>query len=159
DVDAPGRVCAAGATTACTQDNLVTCDADGNQVSTVACPLGCSATGTARCKLVDPSNGLADALAAPAQAPDLGLMGATTIATDAGTVIDQSGPRTPPTTALNGAPIGVFVIEAKKITAGKVTVTGKRALALVSFGPVAINGQLSLNASGFGGSGAGALLN
>src|SRR5712691_11228974 len=59
NIDAAGRVCAAGATTTCKQDNLITCDSDGNQTSMLACPLGCSATGTARCKLVDPSNGLA----------------------------------------------------------------------------------------------------
>jgi hypothetical protein len=155
--DAPARVCAVGQTTTCSQNTLITCDANGQQVSTETCALGCDSTGTARCKRVDPSNGLATALDNAAMAPDLVLMGQATIDTDAGTITDQSGPRTPPTTSIAGPPVGVFVIEAKTFTANKVTVTGTRALAIVSFGAVQINGALGADASGFGVNGAGAV--
>lgn len=156
---ASGRVCAAGTMSACMQDNLVTCDASGQQVSSMACALGCDATGTPRCKKVDPSNGLASALDDAEHAPDLALMGDTTIDTDAGTITDQSGARTPPTMSKADGPVGVFVVEAKSVTAGKVTVTGSKALAIVAFGAVQINGAISVDATGFGINGPGAVTN
>ena len=150
--DAPsGRVCAVGSTTACSGDNLITCDADGNQVTSEVCTLGCNASGTSQCKLVDPSNGLAMALDNAKLAPDLALMGVTTIDTDAGTITDQTGARTPPTTTVTGGPVDIFVIEAKTFTApAQVLVTGTHALAIVSFGAVEIDKQLGVDASGFG---------
>ena len=157
DPDAPARVCAAGQTATCRQDTLVTCDADGAETSTQACALGCDATGTARCKRVDPSNGLAQALDDSEQAPELSLMGATTIDTDAGTITDQSGARTPPTTTLQSGPVDVFVIQARTFTApAAVRVVGKNALAIVAFGEVRIGGGLAADAAS-GTNGAGAL--
>jgi hypothetical protein len=158
--DAPaGRVCAVGSTTACSGDNLITCDADGNQASSEVCTLGCNSSGTPACKLVAPSNGLSAELDDSALAPDLTLMGVTTIDTDAGTITDQSGARTPPTTTVSGGPVGVFVIEAKSFTSSDhVTVTGTRALAIVSFGAVQIGSLVAVDATGFGVDGSGAVV-
>ena len=143
-IDAPAS-CPAGQTAVCSQNTLTMCDATGAVTSTSTCPLGCNAT-EPRCNKVNPSNGLAMALDEAAQAPDLILMGMTTIDTDAGTIVDQSGARTPPTSTLSaGLPVGVFVVKARAITAQNVVVTGTKALAIVAGGKVTLNGTFSVS--------------
>src|SRR5262245_10935662 len=88
--DTTARACPAGTTTVCTADSLVTCDADGNQLSATPCMLGCNSA-AARCNKVDPANGLAAFLDEAELAPELTLVGAATIDTDAGTITDTTG--------------------------------------------------------------------
>lgn len=144
--DDPVRACPAGTTSVCTDDQQITCDEQGNMVAMTACPLGCNASAP-RCNKVDPSNGLADLLDEAALAPELTLVGATTIDTDAGTITDSTGPRTPPTSTLQtGLPVPVFVIQARSVATEAVTVVGARALAIVSAGPITIRGNFSVSA-------------
>lgn len=110
------------------------------------CALGCN-TDEGRCHHVNPSNGLAGALDDAAGAADLVLVGDATIDTDAGTITDSTGSKTPVTqTVTAGLPVPVFVVVAKSITTDTVTVTGTRALALVAEGAVTINGRISVDA-------------
>ncbi|MDX2093251.1 MAG: hypothetical protein SFX73_35740 [Kofleriaceae bacterium] len=141
--------CPIGTTTLCDGDNLVTCDEAGNITDTSPCALGCNAS-AGRCKVVDPSNGLASHLDEAAAAPDLTLSGATTIDTTNQTIIDATGARVVPTTTLTtGLPVEVFVVKVKSFTTnGNVTITGSRALAIVSDGPVLIRNLVTLSANG-----------
>ncbi len=144
--DAPVTSCPVGMTAVCTNNTALTCDAQGNMLTTTPCSLGCNAT-EPRCNKLAPSNGLTMAFDEATQAPDLILMGAATIDTDAGTIVDQSGPRTPPTSTLTaGLPIGVFVIKANNVTANAITVNGTKALAIVAGGTITINGNVNLSA-------------
>ncbi len=144
-IDAPITSCPVGTLQVCTSNTHLTCDAQGNMISSETCGLGCN-TSEPRCNKVNPSNGLASALDDAEQAADLILMGTATIDTDAGTISDQSGPRTPLTSTLTvGLPVGVFVIKAKNVTANAVTVTGTKALAIVASGTITIGGNLSVS--------------
>lgn len=148
EIDA-ALACPIGVTTMCSGSDLVTCDGQGNVTATTACPLGCN-QGAGRCNKVNPSNNLAAFFDEAEGATDLVLMGQTTIDTDAGTITDQSGARTPLTsTVTTGVPVGVFVIKVKSFqTGGIVTVVGSRALAIVSAENVTINHVLSMSARG-----------
>jgi hypothetical protein len=120
-----------------TDANTVTCPDD--------CALGCHAT-EGRCNTVDPSNGLASALDDAANATDLVLVGEATIDTDAGTITDTIGAKSPLTQTLTSGPVPVFVVIAKSIATNKITVTGSRALALVADGIISIDGHVALDA-------------
>lgn len=144
-IDAPTS-CPVGTLNLCTAGTHLTCDAQGNITAMETCALGCN-TGEPRCNKLAPSNGLAMAYDEAAQAPDLILMGAATIDTDAGSITDQSGARTPPTSSLTaGLPIGVFIIKAKDVRLNNVQVTGTKALAIVASGTVTITGNVSVSA-------------
>ncbi|MFN0250450.1 MAG: hypothetical protein ACKV2T_26455 [Kofleriaceae bacterium] len=117
--------------------NSVTCPDD--------CALGCHAT-EGRCNGVDPSNGLASALDDAANATELVLVGEATIDTDAGTITDTIGAKSPLTQTLTSSPVPVFVVIAKSIATNKITVTGSRALALVADGIIAIDGHIAVDA-------------
>ena len=131
----------------CDGANLLTCDGQGNITSTMPCALGCQAA-EQRCRKVDPSNGLAGALDDAAGATELVLSGTTTIDTDAGTIVDATGARSPLTQTLTaGLPVALFVIKARSITAGPINVVGTRALALVADGTITFNGTVSVDAA------------
>src|SRR5262245_24951215 len=83
-IDAP-PACAIGTTALCSGNDLVICDGQGHITSMTTCAVGCNA-GAMRCNKVDPSNGLAAHLDAAETAPDLVLVGAATIDTDAATI-------------------------------------------------------------------------
>jgi hypothetical protein len=140
--------CEPGAVT-CGSDNMLdTCNSDGMSVTSTACGLGCEASGTA-CKTIEPSNGLGPALMQASTEPAVTLGSGDTIDTDAGTVTDASGNVIAvPSTLIpqtNAAPIRAFI--AHSFTIGSVTVTGSNALALVSDGPIAIEGLMNVVAS------------
>lgn len=137
-------------------DELVTCDAEGQITSTETCMLGCNAAAS-RCNKLDPSNGLAELLDETATAADLDLVGDAVIDTDAGTITDMTGVKTPVTATLSsGLPVPIFAVIVKSFTAENVKVTGTRALAIVSAGMVTLKGNLSVSAIG-GTNGPGAL--
>lgn len=144
-IDAPPE-CPVGTTALCSGNGLVTCDGEGNITNTETCALGCNATET-RCNKVDPSNGLAAMLDEAAASTDLLLSGATTINTDAGTIVDQTGMRTPLTSQVNGSPIGSLVIKVKSFTTGgNISVEGTRALVILSGEDVVINHDINVSA-------------
>jgi hypothetical protein len=146
DIDAPVTACPAGTTELCMSNTHLTCDAQGNMLTTETCSLGCN-TGQPRCNKLSPSNNLSMAFDEAEQAPDLLMMGGATIDTDTGMIVDQSGNRTPPTSTLTtGLPVGVFVIKAKNVTLNNVQVTGTKALAIVASGTITIAGTLSVSA-------------
>lgn len=143
--DAPTS-CPIGTLDLCTADTHLTCDAQGAITATETCALGCNPT-EPRCNKLAPSNGLTVAFDEAAQAPDLLLVGAATIDTDAGSITDEGGVRTPPTSSLTaGLPIGVFVIKAKDVRLNNVQVTGTKALAIVASGTMTIRGVVSVSA-------------
>ena len=159
-IDAPPN-CPIGATARCVGDMLETCDGAGNVTGSSACELGCNATEN-RCNQVAPSNNLGAFLDEAATAPDLVLSGAATIDTTAGTITDTSGARVVPTSSVAvgaGVPVAVFVVKVKSFTTGgNVTVTGNRALAIVSDGAVTIGHTIDISAAA-GTNGPGALTN
>lgn len=145
-LDAPTS-CPVGTLNLCTAGTHITCDPQGNITAMETCTLGCN-TGEPRCNKLAPSNNLATAFDEAAQAPDLILSGAATIDTDAGSITDQSGARTPPTSSLTaGLPIGVFIIKAKDVTLNKVVVRGTKALAIVASGTITVTGDVSVSAN------------
>lgn len=139
--------CPIGTTVMCAGDDLVTCDGQGHISATEACSLGCNASAR-RCSKLDPSNGFAGSLDEAATTTDLVLSGAATIDTDLGTVVDASGARTvQSTTITTGVPVGLFVLKVKSfVTGGNVTVSGNKALVVVSAGAVTINHIVSVSA-------------
>lgn len=147
-IDTPAPECAVGTTSLCSGNDLVACDGQGTITSTTTCPLGCSTTNGPHCKVVQPSNNLGPALTEAANEADLELMGATTINTDAGTVTDASGVRVVNSETLTtGLPVPVFLIKVKSLTANAITVTGARALTIVSSGPVLFNRPVDISAT------------
>ncbi len=141
--DAPPE-CPIGTTAFCSSNALVTCDGSGQVLGTETCVLGCNTTET-RCMKVDPSNSFASFFDEAAGSTDLVLSGATTIDTDAGTIVDQSGTRTP----LTSQPGAVLVIKVKSFTTGGIiTVQGTRALVILSGGDVVIDHDINVNGRG-----------
>jgi hypothetical protein len=144
--DAPPAVCPAGTTAVCTGDQLTTCDAQGQAIKTETCAVGCNAS-QPRCNKLEPSNNLAMFLDEAASAPDLVLTGAATINTDTGAITDGAGAHTPPTSTVSvGIPVPILVIKVKSLVVSAVTVSGARALAIVSAGDITVNGRISVNA-------------
>jgi len=143
----PGQVCTPNKPLRCDGANLVSCNADGSAEVSASCPLGCDMTNV-RCNDVAPSNGLAPYLDMTPSQPALALGTMATVNTDDGTIqVDGQ-----PVVALSysvaqaAAPtIRVFVV--KSLTASKVTVTGKNALAIVSNGDIKIDGTFAASAS------------
>ena len=148
EIDSPPPECTLGTTSLCSGNDLVTCDGQGTITATTSCPLGCSATSAPHCKIVQPSNNLGAALAQAFSESDLELVGDATINTDAGTITDTTGVRVVSTETLSvGLPVQVFLMKVKAFTAGSITVTGARALAIVASGPVTLNRPINLSAS------------
>ena len=82
-------------------------------------------------------------------APEVLAVGDVEIDTTEGVVRDDSGILALPTAVLEGAerPVGVFVVQVNSLAAGNIRVTGHRALAVVSTGPIVLSGILSVDAS------------
>ena len=156
DPDGQITECPINTTAICRNAKLTTCDTQGNVIATTPCALDCNVD-ESRCNKLDPSNGLAAVLDEAALDPDLMLIGAATIDTDAGTIVDTSGPRFPPTATLSAFPIGVFIVKANTLVAGDVTVVGSRAFAIVAAGTITLNGVVSV-AANFDVSGPGAIV-
>lgn len=142
-----GQVCTPNKPLRCDGANLVSCNADGSAETSTACALGCDATDV-RCNDVAPSNGLAQYLDMTASQPALALGTMATVNTDDGTIQVDGQPvvALSATVAQGAAPtIRVFVV--KSLTASKVSVTGKNALAIVSNGDIKIDGTFAASAS------------
>lgn len=141
-----GQVCTPNKALRCDGANLVSCNADGSAEVSASCAVGCDMTGV-RCNDVAPSNGLAQYLDMTAGQPDLSLGTVATVNTDDGTIQVDGGPvvALSATVTQAAAPaIRVFVV--KSLTAAKVTVTGKNALAIVSNGDIKIDGTFAASA-------------
>ncbi|MFT3691553.1 MAG: hypothetical protein QM831_00320 [Kofleriaceae bacterium] len=107
--------------TVCANGSVATCDPNGNQTSVTSCPLGCFED-QARCRDIDPSNGLGSYLTAVAAPPDVDLTtGPITIYTDSGKILDASGNQIDIPTFVaveaDGPPIRVFVTRSLKLGA------------------------------------------
>lgn len=134
--------CAANQALRCDGANVVRCNADGTAEVSEPCALGCSPA-TLRCATdIAPSNGLAPFLALSENQRDVDLGSRATINTDTGDVKVVGGAVVAlpsETLAQDNAPtIRVFMVRSLK--AGDVEVRGKNALAIVSYGDVAIGG-------------------
>ncbi len=132
------------ASTTCEAAVLSTCIADGSAATPSDCDLGCF--DAVRCNKLAPSNGLGEQLDMAASATDLVLTGAATIDTSSETINDETGALVVSTAVVSGGPVEIFVLRVKSLTAGSITVTGTRALAIVSDGAITLNG--GLDASG-----------
>lgn len=156
----PGPVCTANQPLRCDGTNLVRCNADGTGDSVQPCTLGCDVNGK-RCFDMLPSNGLRTFLGQSGLQPNLNLGDSATVNTDTGDI------------TVGGAPIGVKAdlyqqpgaptiraLIVGSFTCRNVTVIGKNALAVVSSGPIVINGTFMasayVSATGFYTAGAGA---
>lgn len=142
--------CASGETAKCLNDELFTCDGEGNVVDSEPCPLGCH-EGDPRCNLLNPSNGLAAQLDEAAAGSDLALSDGATINTTTGEIKDGDGSSVQVPTDLIPAPKGgveIRVLKVKSLTTGDVEVQGDPALAIVSSGDVEITGLLTVGSAG-----------
>ena len=141
--------CSPGAVLACSGDQLTTCASDGMSSTTASCPLACASDGT-RCSTFMPSNGLGDALAMSAGAPDVVIPAGARIDTDTGVVVDGNG--TPVevmsvvVNQLSGPAIRAFY--AHSLMLDDATVLGSNALGLVGAAGVTLQGKLDLSAHG-----------
>jgi len=143
----PGQVCTPNKALRCDGANLVSCNADGSAEASASCPLGCDMTGV-RCFDVAPSNGLASYLDMTAGQPALSLGTTATINTDDGTIqVDGQPVVALSATVAQGAAPTIRVLVVKSLTAAKVTVTGKNALAIVSNGDIKIADTFAASAS------------
>jgi hypothetical protein len=149
-IDAPPPECPIGVTALCDGASLVTCDGQGNVTATTECAAGCNSS-ERRCNLVTPSNVPSTMFDEAAASTDLVLSGSATIDTDAGTIVDQSGTRTPLTSTIAtgaGVPVGLLVVKVKSFTTGgNVTVTGSRGLVILSGGDVTIDHTIGVSAA------------
>jgi hypothetical protein len=156
-----GRLCEPGAVLGCEQDVLAVCADDGS-VTQEVCLLGCSEEGV-RCLDVDPVNGLGEFLDDAEAGPALELTAGSIINVSTGTV-HVGGVPVPVQSSLLDAPPGgvqvrVFPVRSLLVS-GDVEVVGATAavlpaIALVSHGPIAIQGRLKIGRAGAGLSGAG----
>jgi len=126
---------------------LIVCDASGNATST-SCALGCHPT-IERCNDLLPSNGMASELDAAANAPDIVLGDGAVIDTSNGTVTVNNEAVTIPSAVIEqtGGP-SIRVFRVKSLLLNDATVTGTRALAIVSHGDITMRGTLLVNAVG-----------
>lgn len=138
-----GAACQAS-TSVCADDETTVCGADGHVAEVKHCALGCNDTGE-RCVDVDPSNDLGGYLDMTDTAPDVALSAGAVIDTDAGTITDGDGtvidvPDFQVTAPAGGVAIRVFAV--KSLSIADATVTGARALAIVSDGDITIAGHV-----------------
>lgn len=130
----------------CTDDRYIDCSSTGTVEVQLDCVLGCDAT-EAKCRDVDPSNGVAsylDQAHTDPLAPVLTLAAGSTIDTTTGVVFDGSATVTVP-----NAGVGtnrVFIVKSLAIT-GTVVVTGTAGLIIVSDGDVGIAATLDVSAN------------
>jgi hypothetical protein len=138
-------------TTECRQGQEVVCGASGTVVELRACALGCTSDG-ARCRDVDPSNGLGEYLDRAAQEEPLVLTDGAMITTDDGQVIDGDGiPRAVASVLLDapegGVPVRVFMV--RRLTLGGASITGTPAVAFVVHEDAEISGHVLLRSGRF----------
>ncbi len=142
----PAAVCSPDEVLRCEADDLVICNEDGSAEHDVTCALGCDDTGP-RCRDVDPSNDLAGFLDEADQEPVADLGDSATINTDTGQV-EVDGVPVAITSFVTGDEPEVRVFAVGGFVTNDVTLSGDRALAVVSDGDVEIRGHVSLSASG-----------
>lgn len=144
-------------TTTCAEATLIECDAEGQPVSTTACPFACAPSGD-RCSDLAPSNGLGMYLDQARTASSLVLTGDAAIDTTTGQVTMGGSPVVARTAIVASAPVDILVIIAKSFECDNVTARGSRALAFVVDGDVRVHGTLSVSGTrevaGAGGSSA-----
>lgn len=137
--------CVAGLVT-CTGDQLTTCNADGNSITTETCALGCTSDGV-RCSTFEPSNGLATQLTASASVPDVTLPDGATLNTDTGAVSGLPHSLESVTVSQGSGPdLRVFIAHSWKIS--NVRVLGSLPVAFVASGEITVNGTLDASADG-----------
>jgi hypothetical protein len=137
--------CTPGQST-CSGETLTTCNSDGHDVTTETCSLGCASGGT-KCQIFDPSNGLTNLLLSSVNSPDVTLPDGTTIDTTTGVVKVDGQPIT--VESVTSAPTSgpsIRVLLARSWTIGDVRVTGTLPLALLSVGPIRVDGVLDASA-------------
>lgn len=148
-------LCTANQPLRCDHGSLVRCNGNGTAEQSEPCPLGC-VEADLRCADVAPSNGLAAFLDQASGAADLNLGSFGTIDTDSGTVTaDFAFVDVKNATVSQSSGPTVRVLIVRSLTANHVTVTGTRALAIVSSGDVKITGEFTASAT-FGTPGPGA---
>jgi len=133
-------------TITCTDGRYVDCSSDGVVEVALDCPLGCDDI-QARCRDVDPSNGLAqylDRTRTDADAPALVLGDGSTIDTSTGVVFDGAVSVTVPSVDIGDH--RVFIVKSLALT-GTTIVSGTDGLLIVSDGNVSITGLLDLSAN------------
>ena len=140
-------------TTECRQDQEVVCGPSGTVVELEACALGCTADG-ARCRDVNPSNGLGEYLDQAAEEEALVLTDGATITTGNGQVVDGDGvPRAVASVLLDapadGVPVRVFMM--RRLSLGDTTITGIPAVAFVVHEDAEITGHVRIEAGRFTG--------
>lgn len=146
------RVCEPNETV-CANGAVQTCDASGNVVQSEACPLGCFEA-EARCRDIDPSNGLATYLDLVGTPPDVELVDVGINVTN-GTIAGANGQVAVPSFLMaapqNGVAIRVFVVGRallKNVTVqGPTTLTAfgaHPAIAFVASGDVTIEGSIRI---------------
>lgn len=137
--------CAPGAT-ACSGDQLATCNADGHSTTAETCTLGC-ATSADRCLSFEPSNGLGAAMIAAAQEPPV-VLSNVTIDTDTGLVKSSAGIVVPIASlqvARTSGNIQAFIAGSFELS--NVEVTGTLAIAFVATGPISVTGLVDASAT------------
>ncbi len=135
----PGKV-------TCEGETRSTCNADGKDVTTETCTLGCASDGLS-CQVFDPSNGLLNQLLASAESPDV-MLASATIDTTTGVVKDGGVPvNVESVTVAQTSGPSIRVLLAHSWTLYNVRVTGSMPLALVSVGQIALHGNLDASAT------------
>lgn len=152
-----GRQCneCEASSTICSDNEVVTCGADGLLAGVEACGLGCIAAD--RCADIDPSNGLGQFLDETTQSPDVAVSGIV-INTDTGVVRAGGQVVFVPSHLLpapsGGVPVRVFT--ANSLSLGTGIIEGNAAAAFVSNGDIDVVGTVTIAAgpgacSGFAG--------
>lgn len=138
-------MCTANEPLRCDGDTLKRCNADGTAEVSEPCSLGCN---SANLRCADVSNGLAKYFDMANGQMEFNLGDSATMNTDTGDVIvgGSSAPRifSENVTQPNGPDVRVFVV--KSLVAKDVTISGKKAFALVSSGEIKITGLFTASA-------------
>ena len=138
-------------TTECRQDQEVVCGPSGTVVELQACALGCTAD-AARCREVEPSNGLGEYLDQAAMEEALVLTDGAVITTGNGQVIDGNGTPRAVASVLLDAPadgVAVRVFMVRRLRLGDTTITGIPAVAFVVHEDAEITGHVRIEAGRF----------
>jgi hypothetical protein len=133
-------------TTTCTDGRYIECSAEGVVTRAIDCGMGCDDT-QAKCREVDPSNGVAqyiDQARTDPAAPMLTLGAGSTIDTDSGVVFDGATSVVVPSIDLGAN--RVFMVKGLAVD-GATTVSGVDGLIIVSAGDVSVAALLDLSAN------------
>jgi hypothetical protein len=142
----PEQICTPNESLRCESGDLVVCSDDGTEEEEIACVLGCEDSAL-RCRDVEPSNGLADFLDQAGAQPLADFGESATINTDTEQV-EVNGSPVALATFVTGSEPEILVIAVGGLVADDVTVSGARALAIVSDGDIELAGHFSVSASG-----------